>query len=79
MELDWTTFVLEVLNFLVLVWLLKRFLYRPVLAVIEARRAETANKLDGAEAVRREAQALKDEYTGHLASLGREGAADRLD
>ena len=50
MEFDWTTFALEALNFLVLVWLLKRFFYRPVLAVIEARRAETAKTIADAEA-----------------------------
>ena len=33
MELDWTTFVLEIVNFLVLVWILQRYLYRPVLAL----------------------------------------------
>ena len=32
------TFLFEVLNFLVLVWLLKRFFYRPVLAAIEGTR-----------------------------------------
>ena len=39
MQFDWTTFVLEVLNFLVLLWILKRFLYQPVLDVLDARQA----------------------------------------
>jgi F-type H+-transporting ATPase subunit b len=81
MELDWTTFALEVLNFLVLVWLLKRFFYRPVLAVIEARRAETAKTIADAEAVRHDAEALKTEYQAHLAEVDTERAAakSRLD
>jgi F-type H+-transporting ATPase subunit b len=81
MELDWTTFALEVLNFLVLVWLLKRFFYRPVLAVIEARRAETAKTIADAEAVRRDAERLKTEYQAHLAEVDKERAAakGRLD
>jgi len=74
MEFDWTTFALEVLNFLVLVWLLKRFFYRPVLAVIEKRQAATAKTLADAETVRREAQALRSEYQEHLASLDKERA-----
>ena len=53
MEFDWTTFALEVVNFLVLVWLLKRFLYRPVLACSTRRRAEVERHM--AEA--RDAQA----------------------
>jgi F-type H+-transporting ATPase subunit b len=39
MELDWTTFALEIINFLALIWILKRFLYRPVLATLGQRRA----------------------------------------
>lgn len=75
MEFDWTTFLLEVLNFLVLVWLLKRFFYRPVLAVIEARRAETAKVIADAEAVRNAAEGLKSEYLTRLAEVDIERAA----
>jgi F-type H+-transporting ATPase subunit b len=75
MEFEWTTFALEVLNFLVLVWLLKRFFYRPVLAVIEARRAETAKTLADAEAVRCEAEILKSEYQARLADADKDRAA----
>ena len=39
MQLDWSTLVLEIVNFLVLVWLLQRFLYRPILKVVAARQA----------------------------------------
>jgi F-type H+-transporting ATPase subunit b len=75
MEFDWTTFALEVLNFLVLVWLLKRFFYRPVLAVIEARRAETAKTIADAEKVRSEAERLKREYQTHLLEVDKERSA----
>ena len=37
MQIDWTTLVLEIINFLVLVWILKRFLYKPVMEAIAAR------------------------------------------
>ena len=53
MAIDWTTFTLEVVNFLVLVWLLKRFLYQPVLEVLGRRQAGVAHTL--AEARRAEA------------------------
>lgn len=75
MELDWTTVALEALNFLVLVWLLKRFFYRPVLAVIEARQAGTAKTIADAEAVRHEAEGLKAEYQAHLAEVDKDRAA----
>ncbi len=77
MEFDWTTFALEVLNFLVLVWLLKRFFYRPVLAVIETRQAATAKTIAEAETVRHEAEALKREYQTRLADVDRDRAAAR--
>ena len=77
MEFDLTTFILEVINFLVLVWLLKRFFYRPVLAVIETRQAATAKTIADAEALRRGAEALKTEYTTRLADVDKERAAAR--
>lgn len=77
MEFDLTTFALEVLNFLVLVWLLKRFFYRPVLAVIERRQLETAKIIADAEATRREAAGLKAECAGRLAGIDHERTAAR--
>lgn len=44
MHLDPWTLGLQAANFLVLVWLLHRFLYRPVLGIIAARQA-AADKL----------------------------------
>jgi F-type H+-transporting ATPase subunit b len=40
MHFDWSTFALQTVNFAILVWLLHRFLYRPVLRLVDARRAE---------------------------------------
>ena len=77
MEFDWTSFALEVLNFLVLVWLLKRFFYRPVLAVIEKRQTATAKTIADAESVRREAEGLKGEYQTRLAGVDKDRAEAR--
>jgi F-type H+-transporting ATPase subunit b len=54
-QLDWTTFLLEIGNFLILVWILQRFLYRPVLEVIARRREGIEKTL--ADAKRREDEA----------------------
>lgn len=40
MQFDWATFALQTINFAILVWLLHRFLYKPVLRLLDARRAE---------------------------------------
>lgn len=45
MLIDWFTVGAQVLNFLVLVWLLKRFLYQPVLDAIDAREKKIADEL----------------------------------
>jgi F-type H+-transporting ATPase subunit b len=81
MDFDWTTFALEAVNFLILVWILKHFFYRPVLAVIETRRAESEKNLAQADTLRSEAQSLKDEYANRLDAWERERAAakTRLD
>ncbi len=68
MGIEWTTFVLEIVNFLVLVWLLKRFLYRPVKSMIERRRQEVEARLAEAEQARREAEAVKQRYQNRLAA-----------
>jgi F-type H+-transporting ATPase subunit b len=72
MNLDWSTFLLEIINFLVLVWILKRFLYKPVLDVIERRKAGIAKTLSDAQAMRDEADTLKRQYHDKLAELERE-------
>lgn len=72
MELDWTTFVLEIVNFLVLVWLLKHFLYRPVLDFVDRRRAGIEQTMADANRVRGEAEALKDQYENRLADWAKE-------
>lgn len=72
MELDWTTFGLEILNFLVLVWVLKRLLYKPVLKVIADRRAEIENRLSEANTLRKDAQALREQYENRQAEWSRE-------
>lgn len=72
MELNWSTFVLEIINFLVLVWVLKRFLYQPVLTVIVQRKARIDKALADAEARRRDAQSLLERYENRLAEWEQE-------
>jgi F-type H+-transporting ATPase subunit b len=56
MNFDWSTFLLEILNFFILLWLLQRFLYRPVLEVIQTRQRNIQATLEDAR--RLEAEAL---------------------
>lgn len=72
MELDWTTFALEVLNFLVLVWILKRFLYQPVLDVLDARQARVQDETARAAKLQLEAESLRQQYEERLAQWAQE-------
>lgn len=55
MMIDWFTVAAQTLNFLVLVWLLKRFLYKPILDAIDAREQRIATELANAAATMAEA------------------------
>jgi F-type H+-transporting ATPase subunit b len=62
MLIDWFTVLAQVVNFLILVWLLKRFLYRPILDAIDARERRIASVLADADAKKVEAQEARDVY-----------------
>lgn len=42
MLIDWFTVVAEIINFIILLWLLKRFLYKPILNAMDRREATIA-------------------------------------
>ncbi len=63
MLIDWFTVGAQALNFIVLVWLLKRFLYKPILDAIDAREKIIATKLADASAKENEAGQQRDEFT----------------
>jgi len=64
-----------VLNFLVLVWLLKRFLYRPILHAIDAREQRIAEALADADAKQAEAIRERDELRQKNEAFDRKRAA----
>ena len=74
MLIDWFTVGAQVINFLILVWLLKRFLYKPVLAAIEAREKSVAAKLSDATAREAKAQSEGEELRKRNEAFDRERA-----
>jgi len=71
-ELNWSTFVLEIINFLVLVWILKHFLFKPVRDVISRRRAGIEKTLADAEILQADAGKMQEQYEGRLADWDQE-------
>src|SRR5512133_960681 len=75
MLIDWFTVLAQVVNFLILVWLLKRFLYRPILDAIDAREKRIAKELADADAKKAEAQKERDAFWHKNEAFDRERAA----
>jgi F-type H+-transporting ATPase subunit b len=62
MLIDWFTVGAQALNFVVLVWLLKRFLYKPILKAVDAREKRIAAELADADAKKAEATKERDAF-----------------
>ena len=62
MSIDWITVIAQIANFLVLVWLLKRFLYRPILDGIDAREAAIKKSMAAAGEQQKKAEAAQIDY-----------------
>lgn len=75
MLIDWFTVGAQTLNFLVLVWLLKRFLYKPILDAIDAREKRIAAELADADAKKAEALKERNEFQQKNAEFDQQHAA----
>ncbi|MFA6014348.1 MAG: F0F1 ATP synthase subunit delta [Gallionellaceae bacterium] len=75
MLIDWFTVIAQAANFLILVWLLKRFLYRPILNAIDARERRIAAELADADAQKTEAQREREEFQNKNAEFDRQHTA----
>lgn len=73
MLIDWFTVFAQVLNFLVLAWLLKRFLYHPILNAIDAREKRIADEIANAKEKMLVAESLREEYEKKNADFDKQG------
>ena len=72
MQIDWLTVSAQIVNFLVLVWLLQHFLYGPITRAMAAREARIENRLEEAEAKRRDAEAAEARFHARERDLEQE-------
>ncbi len=75
MLIDWFTVAAQALNFLILVWLMKRFLFKPIRNAIDAREQRIAAELADADAKRTEARRERDEFRLKNEDLDRQRTA----
>lgn len=62
MEINWFTVIAQIVNFFILVWLLKRYLYKPVLKAIDERESKIAAQLKEAEVKKAEAKEEQEDF-----------------
>lgn len=72
MQIDWITVIAQIVNFLILVYLLKRFLYRPVIAAMNGRQQRIAERLDQADRRERQAEEENRQYLEKTEELDRQ-------
>src|ERR1700746_1523499 len=75
MHFDWSTLALQTANFAILVWLLHRFLYRQVLRMVVARRAEIEKQYDAAGTAEAQTKDRLAEVEAQRAGIAAERAA----
>jgi F-type H+-transporting ATPase subunit b len=75
MLIDWFTVGAQVLNFLILMWLLKRLLYKPILDAIDVREKRIAAELSDAATRRSEAERERDDFQNKNKAFDEERSA----
>jgi F-type H+-transporting ATPase subunit b len=75
MKIDWFTILAQGVNFLVLVWLMKRFLYKPILHALDEREKKIAAKLSDAEKKMSDAEKEREELKNKIKKFDEERTA----
>jgi F-type H+-transporting ATPase subunit b len=68
-DLRFDVLVTQIIGFLIVLWVLRRYAWGPVLGMLEERRVRIANEVATAERLRQEAMALKAEYENQLRTI----------
>ena len=71
-DLTLGTILAQMLNFFILVWLLARFAYKPLLAMMTERKERIAKDLEASEQARAEAEGFKADYAAQIANARQE-------
>lgn len=69
MDIRFDILITQMLGFLIVLWVLKRYAWGPILGMLEERRIRIAKQVSDAEKIRREAEELKAEYQNQLKTI----------
>lgn len=67
--IDLSVLITHVIGFLIVLWILRRFAWEPVLNFLDARREKIVSEFDDIENQRQEVATLKAEYEDHLRNI----------
>ena len=70
--IEWQMIVIQIVGFVLLVWLLKKFAWGPILNLIDERAEAIRDEVDKARNEREESEKLRKEYEEHLAKIREE-------
>ena len=71
-DLTLGTILAQMLNFFILVWILARFAYKPLVSMMQERKERIAKDLADAQAARHEAEQFKADYAAQIANARQE-------
>lgn len=71
-DLTLGTILAQMLNFFILVWILARFAYKPLVSMMQERKERIAKDLADAQAARNEAEQFKADYAAQIANARQE-------
>jgi F-type H+-transporting ATPase subunit b len=72
MTVDWSTVLFQVINFIVLVFLLRRFLYGPIVSIMEKREQEILERETNAQQLSKTAKQTTEEYQHRIETFEHE-------
>jgi F-type H+-transporting ATPase subunit b len=75
MLIDWFTVGAQIVNFIILVWLLERFMYKPILNAIDARERRISDELTDASRQKAAAQTAREDLVNKEKAFDAERAA----
>ena len=79
MQINWFTVIAQLVNFIVLVWLMKKYLYKPILDAVDEREKKIADELKDAKNKMAEAKKEQDEFQkkNHVFDLHKKKMMDK--
>ena len=75
LEIDWGIIITQIIGFLIALWILKAFAWKPLLKMLDDRRLKITGDIDEAEKIRAGADELLEDYKGKLRDIDTEARA----